>query len=76
MYSNEINDFIKSKNNVIGGDDLLFLINSSNHPQISEITFHPENNTYTIKTNDNYIFNFYAMPYKEAVCKKLVKSHK
>ena len=74
MYSQELEYFIKSRNYILGGDDLSRVINPIESPQINRITYHPENSSYTISTNDNYYFNFKAMPYEEAKKRNLVKS--
>lgn len=74
MYSQELENFIKSRNYVLGGDDLSKVISPLENPQINRITYHPENNSYSISTSDNFFFNFKAMSYEEAKEKKLVKS--
>lgn len=74
MYSKEIENFINSRNYKLGNDDLLTIINPTNHPQITEIKYDPGSKTYFIATNDNYQFYFEAMPYrKKDDEKKLVR---
>jgi len=73
MYSWEMEQFIKERDFYIGGDELAFLVDVQNHPQISYIGYNADNNSYSIHTSDNYYFNFSAMPIVEADQKGLVK---
>ena len=72
MYSEELLNYIKERNYYLGGDDLIFITNTKEHPQITYIG--QSNNFYTITTNDSFCFNFKAMPYKEAKKRKLIKN--
>ena len=72
MYSWELEHYIKDRNGCIGGDDLLFIIDVKNHPQINYIEY--RNGRYTITTNDGYVFNFAAMSCTDAEKNGLFKS--
>ena len=73
MYSWEIENFLKERNYYIGGDDLNFIIDTKQHPQINHIKFNPYDNTYDMWDKDGNHFHFKAMQYKEAKDKGLVK---
>ena len=73
MYSWELEQFIKERDFNIGGDDLAFLIDANNHPQINYIAYNSYEKTYMITTDDNYCFYFKAMLISEAKEKDLVK---
>ena len=73
MYSWELEKFSIDRNYYIGGDDLAFLIDIRNHPQITGVTYNSSINCYMITTSDNYCLFFNAMPIKEAEEKGLVK---
>ena len=73
MYSWELEEFIKQRNYYVGGDDLVFVINIKEHPQINSVKYDAFNNMYHLTTNDNYNLDFNAMPLKEAQEKGLVK---
>ena len=74
MFSWELEKFIKDRDFYIGGDDLAFLIDINKHPQINYIHYDASKHQYIIITNDNYYFDFEAMPIEEAKEKRLVKS--
>lgn len=73
MYSSEMENFIKSKDYQLQGDDLAMIINPLNHPQISEVKYDPGSKTYLVATNDNYQFYFKAIPYIQPENKTLVR---
>ena len=73
MYSWELEKFIIDRNYYIGGDDLAFLIDIQNHPQITNIKYDSGVNCYMITTSDNYCLFFNAMPITVAEEKGLVK---
>lgn len=73
MYSWEIEQFINDRNHLLGGDDLEFVIDKNNHPQINYIGYDCFNHEYKLSTSDNYYFVFKAMPISEAKDKGLVK---
>lgn len=52
MYSNEIDQTIKSNNYIIDSKTYLHICNTS--PQISQVKYEPFDNKYDIWTNDNY----------------------
>ena len=73
MYSWELEKFIEDRDFYIGGDDLAFLIDPHNHPQINYIAYNAFSKSYTLSTSDNYCFSFNVMPVDEAKEKGLIK---
>ena len=73
MFTYELIEFIASRNYYIGGDDLLFVIDTKQHPQINHIKYDPYQNKYEMWDKEGNYISFYAMPYAEAVEKGLVK---
>ena len=73
MYSWELEQFIKERDFYIGGDDLAFLIDVNQHPQINYIHYDASDRSYVMTTSDNYCFYFKAMLLSEAKEKGLVK---
>ena len=72
MYSWELEHFINNREWYIGGDDLEFVIDTKEHPQIDHIKY--DGNFYYVWTTDNYYFKIKPMPIEEAKEKGLVKS--
>lgn len=73
MYSWELEKFIKERNYLVGGDDLVKILSLEENPQLTNITFSSEKNLYTICDKDGNSFQFIAMPYEEAEEKGLVR---
>ena len=65
MYSWEITNFLAEHNYHIGGDDLLFIINPKNHPQINHIQYNPYENKYEMWDDEGNYFCFWPIPYEE-----------
>lgn len=74
MYSWELEKFIKERNYLIGGDDLIKILSLEENPQLTRITFSPERNLYTICDKDGTSLEFNVMPYEEAEEKGLVRT--
>lgn len=74
MYPWEIEKFIKDRNYQIGGDDLNFIINTKQHPQLDHIKYNPYNNGYEMWDKEGNYYKFTAIPYNEAKKKGLVKN--
>ena len=73
MYSWEIANFLAERNYYIGGDDLIFITNPKEHPQLDHIKYNPWNNQYEMWDREGNYFCFQAMPWVEAEEKGLVK---
>ena len=58
MYSWEIKKFIEERNYELTQEEINWVININNSPQISEIRFHPYTNTYEIFTRDGMYVSF------------------
>lgn len=58
MYSWEIKKFIEERNYELNQEEINYVININNSPQISEIRFHPYTNTYEIFTRDGMYVSF------------------
>lgn len=58
MYSWEIKKFIEERNYELTPEEINWVININNSPQISEIRFHPYTNTYEIFTRDGMYVSF------------------
>lgn len=76
MYSWELENFIKNRDYLIGGDDLIKILSLEENPQLMRITFSPERNLYTIHDKEGNRFHFIAMGYEEAEEKGLVRKLK
>ena len=73
MFSWEIEKFLKDRNYYIGGDDLTFITDIRQHPQLDHIKFNPYDSSYDMWDKDGNYFHFTAMPYEVAKEKGLVK---
>lgn len=73
MYSWEIEEYIKKRNYLIGGDDLLKVISLEENPQLTRIRFYKEDNSYEMRDREGHCFQFTAMNIKEAEEKGLVR---
>jgi len=73
MYSWEIAQFLAEHNYCIGGDDLLFITDVKQHPQLCRIKYDPFNNKYEMWDYEGNYFCFYVIPYEEALEQGLVK---
>lgn len=54
MYSEEIQNWLASKQYNLTSDEYVWMINEENNPQIDHILFDPYSNKYSIWTNDGY----------------------
>lgn len=73
MYPFELENFIKSRNNYLGGNDLYKAISIEENPQLNHIKFDPYNNQYQMWDEEGHYYEFTPMPFKEAKQKGLVK---
>lgn len=73
MYSWEIQQFLEEHNFYIGGDDLIFITDVNQHPQLNHIKYNPYEHKYEMWDNEGWYFCFWAMPYEEAMNNGLVK---
>ena len=60
MFSWEIKNFLKQRNYYIGGDDLAFITDIKQHPQIDHIKFNPYDNSYEMWDKERKLFSFYS----------------
>ena len=74
MYSWEIYKFLEERNYYIGGDDLIFITDVNQHPQINHIVYNAYEHKYEMWDKEGSYFCFWAMPYTEAIEKGLVKT--
>ena len=73
MYSWEIYNFLAERNFYIGGDDLLFITDVKQHPQLNHIKYDAFENKYEMWDYEGNYFCFTPMPYTEAIQQGLVK---
>lgn len=73
MYSHEIAEYIKLRNYLLGGDELLLVTSIEENPQLNHIKFNVGESTYDMWDNEGTYFGFKAMNYEEAKQKGLVK---
>lgn len=73
MYPFEIEKFLKDRNYYIGGDDLTFITDIRQHPQLNHIKFNPYDSSYDMWDIEGHHYHFTAMPYSEAKAKGLIK---
>lgn len=60
MFSWEIENFLRERNYYIGGDDLIFIIDIKQHPQINHIKFNPYDNSYEMWDKERKLFLFHS----------------
>ena len=73
MYSWEIYQFLAERNYCVGGDDLLFITDIKQHPQLTRIKYNPYENKYEMWDTDYNYFCFTPIPYNQAKEQGLVK---
>ena len=73
MYDWEIAQFLRDRNYYIGGDDLTFITNIREHPQLDHIEFNPYDSSYDMWSREGNHYHFKAMPYSEAKKRGLIK---
>ena len=56
MYSYEIEKLLKIRNYLLSIEEYNNIVNNS--PQIDHVKYNPEENIFTIWTNDDYTFTF------------------
>lgn len=71
MLSCEMDEYIKSKNNYLSSEEIIYITDITLHPQIKEIKYHPDFNYYEVWTSDGYYFKFGCKPYEKTLCKVL-----
>lgn len=73
MYPEELKRFIQSKNNYLGGNDLIKATSIQENPQLNHIHYNPFNNQYQMWDCYGNYYEINVIPYEE--CQKtLVKS--
>ena len=60
MFSWEIENFLRERNYYIGGDDLIFIIDIKQHPQINHIKFNPYDNSYEMWDKERKLFSLHS----------------
>lgn len=73
MYSYEIQELIKLRNGILGGDELSKATSPLENQQLNHITYNSYENKYEMWDNQGEYFTFKAMYYEEAKQKGLVK---
>lgn len=73
MYPFEIEQFLRNRNYYIGGDDLNFITDIRQHPQIEHIEFSPYDMSYDMWDKEGHHYHFIAMSYSEAREKGLIR---
>lgn len=73
MYPWELSKFIEERQYYLGGDDLCKATSVKENPQLDHIKYNPFDQTYDMWDREGNYYHFTAMPYEEAVQKKLVK---
>lgn len=73
MYPEELQEYIKHRNYYIGGDDLSFVTDIKEHPQLNHIMYDDYTKTYKMWDVYGNYYEFKAMSYEEAKQKNLVK---
>lgn len=71
MYSWEIRKFLEDRNYNISEQDLLFILNIKNHPQINHIKFNDYDNSYDMWSSDGEYFHFKVKSRRDAKDKKI-----
>lgn len=74
MYSHEIEELLKIRNYLVGGEDLKRITSVNDNPQINYIKYDAFDNSMEMTTTDNYHFKFGIIPYEEPkVLKKTIE---
>lgn len=60
MYSSEIEQFLKERNNIVTPEECMRLMNSNESTQIKSIKHYTSDGQYQIETTDGYRFCFYV----------------
>lgn len=60
MYSSEIEQFLKERNNIVTPEECMRLMNSNESTQIKSIKHYASDGQYQIETTDGYRFCFYV----------------
>lgn len=76
MYPDEIRRFLEERNYLIGGDDLINILNIENSPQINSIKYDSFNNAYEMWDCYGNYYRFLVIPYEKVKTKKLTKGGK
>lgn len=67
MYSHEIEGYIKQHNYRLNTQQLEFLMDTREHPQINHIKYNDWTHEYEMWTKDNFYFKFQVIPYEEYI---------
>lgn len=76
MYPWELENFIKERDNYLGGDDLDKVTSYIENPQLCHVLYNSDTNEYHMWDNEGNYYNFKAMSFEEAKSKGLVKKFK
>lgn len=60
MYSSEIEEFLKERNNVVTAEECNVLMDVNRNPQITHMAFYSADNRFVIRTDDNFTFVFWV----------------
>lgn len=65
MYPNELQNFIKSRNYKLGGDDLIKAISITENPQLTHIEYNAYENKYRMWDFEGNYYEFEPIFYEE-----------
>lgn len=59
MYTWEIEKFLAERNRIVTREEFYKLVNQVDNPQVIDVRYDKDSNTYNLKTSDNGDMNFY-----------------
>lgn len=65
MTNEEIHNFINSRNGIVGGQELIDLLNTNDKPQIDHVKYDASKNKIYMWTRDGDSFEVTPLPYEE-----------
>ena len=58
MYTWEIEKFLAERNRIVTREEFYKVVNQVDNPQVIDVKYNKDNNTYNLKTSDNGDMNF------------------
>lgn len=58
MYTWEIEKFLAERNRIVTREEFYKIVNQVDNPQVIDVRYNKDSNTYNLKTSDNGDMNF------------------
>lgn len=62
MYTWEIEKFLAERNRIVTREEFYKVVNQVDNPQVIDVKYNKDSNTYNLKTSDNGDMNFSLEP--------------